>query len=843
MKDIFKNPKIWQTAVALVCFAVISIAFFYPDAFEGNSLRQHDMMQGAAIGNEVARYQEETGVKSWWTNSLFGGMPVYQISPTYSSSSLISWITVLYGAGLPSPSNLLFMMMTGFFILMLAMNINWKTGILGATAWGLSSYFVIIIGAGHIWKFVTLAYIPPTVAGLILCYDGKLLRGGAVAAIFAAMQIASNHFQMTYYFILVMAGISLAYLYTAMKEKRLAQWGKATGVLAAAAVLATAANLPSLYNTYAYSKNSMRGQHSELTVPTSGSITGSTEKTSGLDRDYITQYSYGRSETFSLMIPNIRGGASARPAGGEMESMSLGSLEDAKNYGDIEQQYLQYVSQYFGEPEGTNGPVYAGVIVCALFLLGCLTVRGPLKWALAILTLLSLLLAMGRNCAWLTDLFIDWFPFYNKFRTVESILVIAEFTIPLLAVLGLREFFTSDKKNLRPLILSFGIIAFFALAALIFPSAYGSMVTEQDEQISQMISSQLAAQGYPASQAAMFSLDNPSIYQAVVTLRTEMVRSDALRSLLYLGFGFIVLFAFSTKKLKESYAVVILGVLVLADLYTADKRYISHDSFCSPQLTATDPFPITPADRAILADKDPHYRVFNVPQFYQAAPSFRHKAIGGYHAAKLTRYQDLIDRHLGNFTTGNPSESDLNVANMLNAKYFVYGPDKYFLNEGAGGNAWFAHSLNFVDTPDQEMEALGRIAPTVDAVADRRFSGVINPPAASPAEGDTIFLTSYAPDRLTYKAKSAEGGLAVFSEVYYPDGWTAEIDGNPAEIGRVNYILRAMDIPAGEHTVTLAFRPASVTATETAAYIAIAIIYLLVIAAIAFGIRGVKKEK
>ena len=834
MKQFFKNPKIWQTAVALVCFAIISIAFFYPDAAEGNSLRQHDMMQGAAIGNEVQTYEQETGVKSWWTNSLFGGMPVYQISPTYSSDSLIGWITTVYGAGLPSPSNLLFMMMTGFFILMLAMNVRWKLGMLGAVAWGLSSYFVIIIGAGHIWKFVTLAYIPPTIAGVILCYEGKLLRGAAVAALFAAMQIASNHIQMSYYFLFVILGLSIAYLWSAWKGGNVAGWLRSTGVLLCAAVIAVMANLPTLYNTYAYSKNSMRGQHSELTAPQAAGE--SSEVTSGLDRDYITQYSYGRSESFTLMIPDIKGGASARPVGGQMEAMSLSDLDKANELGEIERQYLQYVSQYFGEPESTNGPVYVGVIICALFLLGCIVVKGPVKWALVALTVLSLLLAMGRNCQWLTDLFIDYVPLYNKFRTVESILVIAEFTMPLLAVLGLREYLGQEKRGLKPVGISFGIVGFFCLVALVFPSVYGSFITPQDEQISQMISGQLLQQGYPAQQAAMFSLDNPAVYQAVKSLRAEMVQSDALRSIIFLGISFIALFAFATGRLKRSYTVVALGVFVLADLYTVDKRYVSHDSFCSPQLTASDPFPLTQADRAILADSDPHYRVFDIPQFYAAAPSYRHKAIGGYHAAKLTRYQDLIDRHLGNFPAGVPSEADLNVANMLNAKYFVYGPDKYFLNEGAGGNAWFAHSLKFVDTPDQEMDALGSILPTVDAVADRRFSGVLTPPSA-PAEGDTIRLTKYAPDRLEYRYKSAAGGLAVLSEVYYPDGWHAEVDGEPVEIGRVNYILRAVNVPAGEHTLILTFSPESVTSTVTVAYVAIALIYLLVIAAIVCGIR------
>lgn len=825
----FKNPKVWQTVVSLVIFAIISLAFFHPDAIEGNSLRQHDMLQGQAIGNETKVFEEQTGEKSWWTNSLFGGMPVYQISPTYSSNALISWITDIYGGCLPAPSNLLFMMMTGFFILMLAMNIRWEIAVLGSLAWAFSSYFVIIIGAGHIWKFVTLAYIPPTIAGVILCYKGKFIRGGAVAAIFAAMQLASNHIQMTYYFLFVILGFVIAYFVKSFKAGELKTWYKATAMLAFAAVLAGAANIPSLYNTYAYSKNSMRGQHSELTK----SATDAANATSGLDRNYITQYSYGTSETLSLFIPNIKGGASARPEGGNMVPMSLSSLPEASGTGQMEKEYLQYVSQYFGEPEGTNGPVYVGVIIFALFILGCISVRGAMKWALLALTILSVLLALGRNCMWLTDFFISYVPLYSKFRTVESILVIAEFTIPLLAVLGLQKYVSAENRSVKTLVWSFAPVAVLCLLPLLFPSIYGSLITPQDEEISRAIVSQLVNQGYPASQAAAFSLDNPSIYQAVVSLRSGMIQADALRSIIYLGLAFIALFAFSSGKLGKTVTIVSLAVFVFTDLYTVDKRYVSHSSFCSSQETASTPFPMTKADKEILADTAMNYRVFNLRHFMEAGPSYYHKAIGGYHAAKLTRYQDLIDNHLINFLYGDPSKADYNVANMLNAKYMVMDDNSAYLNLDAAGNAWFARSLTFVDTPDKEMEALSVIDPTEDAVADKRFSDVLKAPAAAPAAGDTIFETSYAPNKLVYSYNASAPSLAVLSEIYYPDGWKADVDGTPVEIGRVNYLLRAVNVPAGKHTLTLVFDPASVKATTTIAYIAITVIYLLVICAIA----------
>lgn len=379
-----RQPRYWGFLVSLAVIALLSIAFFYPDATMGNALRQHDMQQGAAIGQEAKAYTEATGAdEPRWTNSLFSGMPTFQISPSYPSDSLFRWINSLFGAGLPSPSNLLFMMMAGFLILMASMRVRWYYGLIGAIAWGFSSYFVIIIGAGHIWKFVTLAYIPPTIAGIIMAYRGRWFSGSALAALFAMMQIQSNHVQMSYYFLMVTACLVIAYLVQAIKKGETRNWLKATAALAVAALLAVTANLPNLYNTYKYSKETMRGNHSELSA---AEPQAAMEKTSGLDRDYITQYSYGRAETFSLLIPNVKGGASVKPANGTLERTSVMDLPAAEEtaaqmqLNEGERQFLaNYISQYFGEPEGTNGPVYAGAIIFTLFLLGCFIVRGPVK--------------------------------------------------------------------------------------------------------------------------------------------------------------------------------------------------------------------------------------------------------------------------------------------------------------------------------------------------------------------------------------------------------------------------------------------------------------------------------
>lgn len=828
--DYLKRPQVWGFFVSLAVIAVLSVAFFHPDASEGNQLRQHDMQQGAAIGQEVKSYLADNpgAEEPRWTNSLFSGMPTFQISPSYPSDSLFNWITTLYGAGLPSPSNLLFMMMTSMLIMLLAMKVRWYYALIGAVAWGFSSYFVIIIGAGHLWKFVTLAYIPPTIGGIVMAYRGRWLVGSALAALFAMMQIQSNHVQMTYYFLFVILALIACYAVDAIRRKKYARFAKATGALAVAAVLAVCANLPSLYNTWKYSKESMRGSHTELTVAGAAE-----QKTDGLDRDYITQYSYGRAESFSLLIPNIKGGASARPVSGRMIPTSVmevdGADEKAAGLNEAERQYVSdYVGQYFGEPEGTNGPVYVGAVIFVLFLLGCFIVRGPMKWALLAMTLLSVLLALGRNLQWLTDWFIDYIPMYSRFRTVESILVIAEFTIPVLAILALQKLLTTPKafdRYFKPICISFGIVALLCLAGWAMPSIYGPAISESDIQISDMISQQLRLAGYPPEATSIFSINNPAIAGFVSDIRYDMVSADSLRSLIFVLLTFGILWLCLKEKCKAWQGAVMVGLLVAVDLYSVDKRYLNHDSFCPPELSATDPFPLNDNDRQILADTAMNYRVMDVPRFYAAEPSFHHKMIGGYHAAKLTRYQDLIDRHLANFSRGGEvSQADFNVLNMLNAKYFIAADNSLMVNPDALGNAWFVDRVVTADGADAEMAALDTINPAATAVADSKFAGLLK--SASPkAPGDTIFETSYSPGRLTYSATTGKGGVAVFSEVYFPWGWEAEIDGKPVEIARVNYLLRALDIPAGHHKIEMRFNPRSVSATVGIARWSVILIY------------------
>lgn len=820
----YKNALFILISVAVL--ALISIAFFYPDAIQGNVLRQADTMQGEAVGHECAQFQQQTGETSRWTNSLFSGMPTFQISPSYESSKLVSWITKAYGLWLPSPANLLFMMMIGFFILILACRTKWYVALLGAIAYAFSTYFIILIGAGHIWKYLTLAYIPPTIAGILLCYRGKLLLGGTLTALFAMMQLASNHVQMTYYSLFIVAFIALAMFFKAFHERKLPSWFAQTGVLIIAAALALGANSPNLYNTYKYGKETMRGGHSE--IATTDTNPGNATK-GGLDKDYITMWSYGKTETLSLLVPNIKGGATIKPEKGNNYMLSLDRTEKAqellnnREIGSDELRTLRQFPQYFGDQPLTNGPVYVGALIFALFLVGCIIVKGELKWGLIGVTLIAIMLAWGHNLMWFSDLMIDHFPMYNKFRTVSSALVIAEITIPLLAMLALNQIISNTKNTKAKAIaiaIAFGITMIICLILLAFPKSVG--IYTLDEQVN-MIDAGVASQW-------------PELFNAIEKIRTSLVSADATRSLTILFVGAAILLLFIIKKINGVVTATLLIILTLVDLYSVNKRYINHDSFITGIQASAPNFTQRLVDTEILRDTTMNYRVFDRQRFNEAMPSYFHKSIGGYHAAKLTRYQDIIDHQLA---VGNAA-----VFNMLNAKYIIYSDNEAVINPYALGNAWFVDSLTFVDSPADEMAFLDDFNPATSAVADRKFSEILSTNIPLKQEGDTIFETSYAPNALTYHASSANGGLAVFSEVFFPWGWHATIDGQEVPIGRVNYILRAINIPAGSHTIKMVFDPESVRYTEITAYISIIIIYLaLAVTIIAAVVRARRKNK
>lgn len=816
--------------VCVIFMAIVAVLFFYPDDIDGRVLQQHDMSQGLANGQEGKLFHEQTGETTRWTNSLFSGMPNFQISPSYSSSPMLEWIGKIWSLGLPSPSNLVFMMMLGFFVMGLCMKMRWYISLFGAIAWGFSTYFIIIIGAGHIWKFVTLAYIPPTLGGIVLIYRGYRWGGAALTALFGAMQVLSNHIQMTYYFCFVAAAIIIGFGIAQKKEWR--RWLVSTAVALGASVLAFAANFASLYNTAKYSKETVRGTATEIVTPGADKADADSVKF-----DYITGWSYGGDEMLTLLVPDAKGGASLKPEAGQnvplIFSDSHGSIASLQGDDALAAQQLLMVGfrEYFGEQPMTNGPVYVGAFVLFLAILGCCVWKGPMKWCIVAVTALSMLLALGHNLAWFSHLFVDWFPFYSKFRTVSSILVIAEFTIPVLAMLCLCKMVNEPdffSRHRRAFLATGGVLGFICLLLVIAPSIMGDFTIRERELIDQ--------EGL--YQDPVFS----SALNAIKADRQAMVRADAFRSLLFLAGGMAICWLFLKRKFNSAPAFIgALTLLVLLDLFTVNKRYIDSASFMEPESEDVR-FELSDADREILKDTAMNYRVADLSDFTGARTSYFHKSVGGYHAAKLTRYDDLITYQL--------QRQNQAAFDMLNTKYFMGdvededgNPVKIAqLNPGALGNAWFVDGISYVNTPNEEMKALDTLDPAHKAVADKKFAKILG--TTSPkAPGDTIFETTYAPNRLTYKAVSAKGGIAVFSEIFFPWGWQATIDGKPAQIGRVNYVLRAMRIPAGTHTIEMRFDPESLKTADSLSVAAVWIIYALCAAALAFFVLGYMRRK
>lgn len=794
--------------LATAFLAIVAIIFFYPDDVQGNVLQQHDIMQGMANGQEGKAYHEATGETTRWTNSLFGGMPNFQISPSYPANSLLGWLGSVYMLGLPAPANLLFAMMIGFFIMCMCMKMKWHIALFASIAWGFSSYFIILIGAGHIWKFVTLAYIPPTIGGLALLYRRKYLVGTALTALFGALQLQSNHPQMTYYFLFVVLAMVLAWLWKAIKEKDTRHWLIATACAVAAGGLAVAANSASLYNSYEYSKETVRGRATELS-------TAGKELTGGMDRSAITAWSYGIDESLTLLIPNVKGGSTIQPVAGETTLKSIADTDKAGELGlsPEEMQFIGQFPQYFGDQPMTNGPVYVGAFVLLLAVLALFMVKSPMKWALFAVTVLALMLSWGHNFPAFTNFFIDYFPAYNKFRAVSSILVIVEFTVPLLAALCVKKMVDDPDEFRRNPWVSytvFGLGALICLVGWISPSTFGDPYSAQE----------LAS----LQEAGAFT--NPAYYgvlNGIRETRLSLVSADCGRSLIFILLGCALVWLYVKGYLKKpSVFVFTLAVLTLADLYPVAHRYVNSDNFTEPADNEV-AFKMTEADRQILQDTT-NYRVIDVADMGGARSSYFHKTIGGYHAAKLTRYNDLLEHQI--------YKKNINVLNMLNTKYFLSG-DAYEQNPTALGNAWWVSGIEYVPDADREMAALDTLDTRVRAVADAKFKGMLGT-ASTPAPGDTIYETSYAPNRLTYKARSARGGVAVFSEIYFPWGWEATIDGKPAEIGRVNYVLRALRVGPGTHDIEFRFDPKSLRVTNALGVGAVICIYIICLAAFGF---------
>lgn len=823
--------EVWKKygldVAAVVLFALISFAYFVPASLDGRILFQHDASAGRGMGHEQQTYFERTGERTRWTNSVFGGMPTYQTAPSYKSTDALSKVMDAYHLWLPENVWYVFAYLLGFYILLRAFDFRQELAVLGSIIWAFSSYFFIIIAAGHIWKVMALAYLPPMIAGLVLAYRGKYLWGFILTALFTAFEVKANHVQMTYYYLFVVLFMVIAYLVQAIKNKQLLHFGKATAVCAAAACLGICMNLSNLYHTWEYSKESMRGK-SELVKANTANQTNS-----GLERDYITQWSYGIGETWTLLIPNAKGGA----------SVPLSQNETAMKKADPNFiQIYQQIGQYWGEQPGTSGPVYVGAFVLMLFILALFIVKGPMKWALLAATVLSILLSWGKNFMPLTNFFIDYMPMYAKFRTVASILVIAEFTIPLLAMLGLKKILDTPSilnKQIKYVYISFGLTAGFCLLFALMPSVFFSnFVSAQELE---------AMKSIPAEYQGQLIANLREMRQAIFT-------DDCWRSFFIIVIGTFLLLLYRANKLKKSAFVGLVIVLCLVDMWQVNKRYLNDGMFVEKSVR-DNPIEMTPTDQQILQTKELDYRVLNLATstFNENETSYFHKSIGGYHPAKLRRYQEMIETYIapemeklmksiveaqGDMTKLN-GDSISPVLNMLNTKFFIMplqgGQTVPLKNPYAFGNAWFVDKVTYVNNANEELEMVGKLNLRAEAVADKKFRDVLG----SSCEQDhhaQVTMKTYEPNQLTYEVESAKGGVLVFSENYYPE-WTATVDGKEVPVGRVNYILRAIQVKPGKHQVVLSFFPKSVDRTETVAYIAFALLVICILLGIGLEIR------
>lgn len=847
-----KNWKKWlPDVVVVVIFAVIAFAYFYPADVEDRILFRHDSSAGIGAGQEASEYMQRTGERTRWTNALFGGMPTYQTAPSYDSTDTLQTAVNAYHLWLPENVWYVFAYLLGFYILLRAFNFKQWLAMLGAIVWAFSSYFFIIIAAGHIWKVMALAYLPPMIAGIVLAYRGKYLWGLVVTSIFAAFEVYANHVQMTYYYLFVIVAMVIAFIIEGAKKKDWHHVLKATGICAAGALIGICLNLSNLYHTWQYSQETMRGK-SELVKENSANQTSS-----GLDRDYITQWSYGLDETWTLLIPNTKGGASV-PISQDETAMAHADEQVENFFGQVFQMnpYNNFY-EYWGTQPMTAGPVYVGAFVMFLFVLGLFLVKGPMKWALLAATILSILLSWGKNFMPMTDLFLDFVPMYAKFRTVASILVIAEFTIPLLAMLALKKVIDEPqvlKEKAKYFYISLALTGGFCLLFALIPDLFFNFSSAQDAQTVDMMNAQIV----------QLLTDHPDImqqYQAVIghllpsleEMHKAVFVADCWRSLLIILIGVICLLLYRWGKLRATWLVIALSVLCLVDMWQVNKRYLNDEMFV-PKAERENPIKPTYADEQIMQDKELDYRVLNMTTntFNENETSYFHKSIGGYHAAKLRRYQELIDAFImpemqSLFIALPQVGYDLNqlsidslapVLNMLNTKYIITAVNNQPVpqrNFQAYGNAWFVDKVSYVENANEELDALGSLPLRHEAVADKKFADVLG--QSTPQDTLSIVtLNKYEPNQLTYTVNSGKGGVVVFSEIYYP-GWTATIDGQEAELGRVNYVLRALQVKPGRHEVILSFFPKSVKTTETIAYLSYGVLLLIILSGVFFTLR------
>jgi hypothetical protein len=832
--------KLLPHAIAVILFLVVTMVYFSP-LLEGKVLSQHDVEQFQGSAKEISDYYYNEGKTSAWTNSMFSGMPAYQIGVYGGSPNFLDYLEKPFKALGSTTAGPVFAGMLMAYILFCLMGFSPAIAMLGAIAYSLSSYNIVILNAGHVTKAWTLAYMPLIVAGIMSLFKNKILLAGVLVALGLALQIKSNHLQVTYYTGILGAILFISYAIDVLSKKNYKSFLLSCGAMIIAISLAVLANMGNIYGNLEMARESTRGQ-SELTSPKSESEKQST----GLDKDYAFNWSYGKAETFTLLVPNLYGGSS-KPY--ERDAQSVKVLTQKVQSGEVPAEFAnqvtQIIPQYWGDQPFTQGTVYFGAIVCFLFILGMIIIRSKVKWGLLVATIFFIFLAWGRNMEWFNDFFFYHFPLYSKFRSVSTALVVPALTMVMIAVWGVKEFFSGeiDKKKLtKALYISLGIVGGICLILWIAPGAFFNFVSEADVQWKSQVPDWY--------------------YSALMADRKELLTSDALRSLIFILLaGAILFFSLRTKleaKKLTLYGSLGLVFLVLIDLWGIDKRYLSDKNFVSKSTYKTETFSPSVADQAILKDQHLSYRVLNLNNpFQETKTSYYHKSIGGYHAAKLKRYQELIENRLdgelkqiiGSFNSQNmdtitASFGKTTALNMLNAKYVIFHPEQPpLINPYAMGNAWFVNEYKLVNNADEEIAAINTFDPHQTAIIDKRFENELSGLTIAPDSSATMELTAYKPDILTYKSKAATEQLAVLSEVYFSNGWQAYIDGKEAPHFRADWTLRALRIPAGEHEVVFRFEPEGYYTSRHVATASSGILVLLLIGLIVMPFVIKKKEE
>ena len=833
-KDFFqKNKNILSIVAAILAFAVITLIYFSP-VLQGKRIKQHDIEMHLGMSQEINQFHEATGEQTLWTNAPFGGMPAWNISVS-PKGNLTNPVYKGLSLGFPHPIGSVFICMLGFFVLLLVLDCGFWISFIGAIAYGFTSYLFIVIGAGHNAKAMAMAYMAPVIAGVLLAYKGKYLWGWLLTAFAMAFEVRTNHLQITYYLALIIVILVIAELISDIKNKKLGHFFKASVGLAVAAIIGVLTCSTALYGNYEFGKETTRGK------PVLAS--DQDNQTTGLDRDYITQWSYGKGETWTLLIPNAKGGASAY----------IGKQNPALDKAD--RQFKDTIAQqnaYWGDQPMTSGPVYVGAIVVFLFVLGALTVKGKLKWALLIATLLSILLSWGKNFMGFTNFFLDYIPGYDKFRAVSMTLVIAEITMPLLGFLGLAELMKDPdgfQKNIKKFYIALGITAGICLLFYLAPKTFFSFLSQGEaEQFAAM------SKGKDGAVYAQFA-------SQLEDVRVAIFRKDALRSLLFIILAAVPLFLYGKGKLKGQIAFPILAVLVLVDMFPIDKRYLNNDKFVSKEQYSK-PFTASAADQYILNDNDLDFRVADITKdmFNDASTCYFHKSLGGYSGAKLRRYQDVISQYLGselNQLRGAKTAQDLmlslsqqKVINMLNTKYVIFNPNAQpFPNANALGNAWVVNDIRWVSTPNEEIDAIAETNLAHAAIINREFAQQVGNYQLTDSIVPEVTLEDYQPNKLCYKFRGASTGatdanyLVVFSEIWTEKGWKMYVDGQEQPLLRANYILRAALIPGGEHDIVMEYAPKAYKVGNTVSFVSSLIMILGLIGALIYTFKPKKEEK